>query len=107
MGKSLAGLRRDAVDIYYVHSPDGSATLTETLQAVNELHAEGKFRELGISNFPAWQLMQIIQISKERGWVPPTVFQGAYSAVQRHAELELLPLCRAHGIRCSCLFWCS
>eukprot|EP01047_Picozoa_sp_COSAG01_P069442 COSAG01_NODE_10276_length_2203_cov_7.852186_1_plen_309_part_00 len=98
MAKSLAALGRDKVDIYYIHSPDGSATLTETLQAVNELHSEGKFDRLGISNFPAWQLMMIIQLSKERGWLLPSVYQGAYSVIQRHAEVELLPLCRAHGI---------
>lgn len=36
----------------------------------------------------------------ERNWTPlPTVFQGAYNAVQRDAESDLLPLCRLHGMR--------
>ena len=96
--KSLKALGRESVDIYYLHSPDGAATLTETLQAINELYAEGKFKKFAISNFTAWQTMQIIQLSKEHNWIQPKIYQGGYSAIQRHAERELLPLCRAHGI---------
>ena len=44
--------------------------------------------------------MQIFHVMRERGWSPlPTVYQGAYSAVQRDAEKDLLPICRSEGMR--------
>ena len=64
------------------------------------MHAAGKFKEFGVSNFRPWQLMQIFHVMKERGWSPlPTVYQGAYSAVQRDAEKHRLPICRSEGMR--------
>jgi aflatoxin B1 aldehyde reductase len=98
MKLSLSALDRQSVDIYYLHSPDGEASLTETLRAVNELHSQGAFGTLAVSNFTAWQTMQIIQLSKENGWLLPKIYQGGYSAIQRGAEREIIPLCRAQGM---------
>ena len=67
---------------------------------MDEAFRAGKFREFGVSNFRAWQLHDIFAIMKENNWSPlPTVYQGAYNAVQRDAESDLLPLCRLHGMR--------
>ena len=100
LAASLKALGRSRLDIYYLHAPDHTASLMETLRAVHECHQEGLFEELGISNFRGWQLLQIIQIMKEKGWGPlPTVYQGAYNAVQRDAEKDILPLCRLNGMR--------
>ena len=100
LAASLKSLGRSRLDIYYLHAPDHTASLTETLRAVHECHQDGLFTELGISNFRGWQLLQIIQIMKEKGWGPlPTVYQGAYNAVQRDAEKDILPLCRLNGMR--------
>jgi aflatoxin B1 aldehyde reductase len=100
MEATLAALQTDKLDIYYLHSPDPSAPLTPTLQAINELHEAGKFDELGVSNFSSWQVMQIREIMTSNGWGPlPTVYEGAYSVVQRDAERELIPMCHALGMR--------
>ncbi len=100
LAASLKALGRPRLDIYYLHAPDHNASLLETLRAVHESHQEGLFTELGISNFRGWQLMQIFQIMKEKSWGPlPTVYQGAYNAVQRDAESDILPLCRLNGMR--------
>ena len=100
LAASLKALGRPQLDIYYLHAPDHTASLLETLRAVHECHQAGLFRELGISNFRGWQLHQIIQTMTERGWGPlPTVYQGAYNAVQRDAESDILPLRRLHGMR--------
>lgn len=40
-----------------------------------------------------------MQISKEKNWIAPSVYQGNYSAVARRAESELLPVLRKHGIQ--------
>lgn len=72
---SLKELGADSVDIFYLHAPDHSVPFAETLGAVNELHKEGKFVQLGISNFAAWELAEVWNICHERGWVKPTIYQ--------------------------------
>merc|ERR1712093_792828 len=48
---SLKELGADCVDIFYLHAADRSIPFAETLEAVNKLHKEGKFVQLGLSNF--------------------------------------------------------
>lgn len=64
--KSLSELGTDTVDIFYLHAPDHSVPFEETLQAVNELYNEGKFVQLGLSNFAAWELAEVWNICKWR-----------------------------------------
>jgi len=96
---SLKALGVKCLDILYVHSPDISVDYEETFGALNELHKEGKFKELGLSAFAAWDVMRVSWLCKEKGWVRPTVYQGVYHALNRHAEAELLPALRTLGIR--------
>jgi aflatoxin B1 aldehyde reductase len=49
--KSLKELKTESVDIFYLHAADRSLPFSETLEACNELHKEGKFVQLGLSNF--------------------------------------------------------
>ena len=51
---SLTALGRPRVNIFYLHQPDQRALLDDALRACDELHREGLFAELGLSNFPAW-----------------------------------------------------
>jgi aflatoxin B1 aldehyde reductase len=46
---------------------------------VNELHKEGKFVQLGLSNFTAFEVAEVFMTCKENGWVRPTVWQGKLS----------------------------
>lgn len=54
---------------------------TETLEEVNKLHKEGKFVELGLSNFTAFEVAEVVTICNERGWVRPTIYQAMYNAI--------------------------
>jgi aflatoxin B1 aldehyde reductase len=74
--KSLGELQSDTVDIFYLHAADRSVPFKETLEAVNELHKEGKFVNLGLSNFTSFEVAEVCLIAKENGWVRPTVWQG-------------------------------
>ncbi|ORY09223.1 aflatoxin B1 aldehyde reductase member 2 [Clohesyomyces aquaticus] len=96
--KSLSELGADCVDIFYLHAPDHSVPFEETLGAVNELHKEGKFVQLGLSNFAAWEVAEVYNICKERGWVKPTIYQAMYNAITRSIETELIPCCRQYKI---------
>ncbi|MCJ1462630.1 Aflatoxin B1 aldehyde reductase member 2 [Pseudocyphellaria aurata] len=95
---SLKELKTDCVDIFYLHAPDRSVPFEETLEAVNELHKEGKFIELGLSNFTAFEVAEIVITCRERGWVRPTVYQGMYNAITRSIEHELIPCCHRYGL---------
>ena len=50
---SLSELGADCVDIFYLHAPDRSVPFEETLEACNDLHKQGKFVQLGLSNYAA------------------------------------------------------
>ncbi|CBX94630.1 hypothetical protein LEMA_P116330.1 [Plenodomus lingam JN3] len=95
---SLNELGADCVDIFYLHAPDHSVPFEETLEAVNELHKAGKFVNLGLSNYAAWEVAEIYNICKERGWVKPTIYQAMYNAITRAIEPELIPACRKYGL---------
>ena len=77
---SLGALGVPSVGILYLHSPDQDAPLEGALAAVDELHRQGKIREFGLSNFSAWQTVQVYYKCKELGYVLPTVYQGVFSA---------------------------
>lgn len=79
--RSLKELNTDRVDIFYLHAPDRSVPFVETLEAVNELHKEGKFVNLGLSNYTAFEVAEIATIAASRGWVRPTIFQAMYNAI--------------------------
>ena len=70
---SRSSLGRDSVLVLYLHSPDLETDLDETLSAVNELHKQGFFQDFGISNFPAWQVMQVYMRCKALGYCLPAV----------------------------------
>eukprot|EP01062_Namystynia_karyoxenos_P006216 TRINITY_DN12170_c0_g1_i1.p1 TRINITY_DN12170_c0_g1~~TRINITY_DN12170_c0_g1_i1.p1 ORF type:complete len:358 (+),score=104.20 TRINITY_DN12170_c0_g1_i1:69-1076(+) len=97
--QSLAALQMPSVDLLYLHAPDVATPIEDTLAAVAELHAEGKFRRLGLSNYQSWEVAHIYHLCKSRGWVTPSVYQGMYNACTREVERELFPCLRALGMQ--------
>jgi aflatoxin B1 aldehyde reductase len=96
---SLAALRTDKLDILYLHWPDPNTDLEETLQTIDKIHQRGSFVEFGLSNFPAFQVVEIWHYCRSKGYVLPTVAQYPYNPLARTAEAELLPVCRRYGLR--------
>ncbi|KAI9680683.1 MAG: hypothetical protein M1817_004123 [Caeruleum heppii] len=96
--ESLKELQTDQVDIFYLHAADRSVPFTETLAVVDELHRQGKFVQLGLSNFTAFEVAEVVITCKERGWVRPTIYQAMYNAITRSIEAELIPACRRYGL---------
>lgn len=99
MEQTLTALRRDSVSIYYIHMPSTELMLEDTLAEIDQCHRAGQFEEFGLSNFPAWQVVEIAQYCQRRGYVMPTVYQGVYNALNRTAEYELVPVLRNYGLR--------
>ena len=84
--------------ILYLHCPDRATPFAETLEAVDRLHKAGKFVRLGLSNFTAAEVAEVVMTCKYKGWVRPTVYQAMYNAITRGIEAELVPACRRYGI---------
>lgn len=81
-----------------MHLPERRTSLEDTFAGINELYQQGAFRRLGLSNYTPEEVEEVVRLSKERGWVAPTVYQGIYSAVARRNEEALFPTLRKHGL---------
>ncbi len=96
---SLKRMQLDCVDLFYLHLPDLDTPIESTLEACAKLHERGRFRELGLSNYAAWQAADIVHVCRGEGWPVPTVYQGMYNAITRDVERELFPCLRELGLR--------
>ncbi|KAF2401386.1 aldehyde reductase [Trichodelitschia bisporula] len=95
---SLKTTKAKQFDIFYIHAPDVSIPPTTWLPVLDELHRDGVFRRLGLSNFKAHQVREVYDLAVEKNLVKPTVYQGNYSPVARLQETLLFPTLRELGI---------
>jgi aryl-alcohol dehydrogenase-like predicted oxidoreductase len=95
---SLKRMQTDYIDIYYLHAPDPRTSLEETFDTMSGLVRCGKVRYIGVSNFAAWQIADILALCDKRGYVAPVITQNVYNALTRGIEAELVPFLDAHGM---------
>ena len=96
--ESLARLKTDYIDIWYLHRDDLETPLEETVATLGELVRAGKVRYLGLSNFDGWRIAEFVNTCKRLGVQPPIVLQPVYNAMNRLAEVEMFPACRHYGM---------
>jgi aflatoxin B1 aldehyde reductase len=96
--RSVQRLGVAKLDVFYLHSPDPTYPIAQTLEVLDRLHKEGLFARLGLSNFSVGEIREVCDVAAEKGFVRPAVYQGKYNAVARRAESELVPLLRERGI---------
>jgi aryl-alcohol dehydrogenase-like predicted oxidoreductase len=92
---SLERLRTDYVDLYQAHRFDPDVPIEETVEALQQVVADGKARYLGFSEWTPEQIQAAIDIAG------PDVFvssQPQYSMLWQAPEAEVFPLCAANGI---------
>lgn len=97
--ESLRRLNRSSVDILYFHFPDQKTPIDEALDTVAELYEEGKIKEFGLSNYPAWQVVDIYNKCPKHNCPLPSIYQGMYNSLCRNVEPELFPAIREMGIK--------
>jgi aryl-alcohol dehydrogenase-like predicted oxidoreductase len=95
---SLKRLGCDHIDILYLHKEDAATPLEETVRAMADLVRSGAIRYFGVSNFKAWRLALICRLCDEIGIDRPIVSQIYYHALNRTAEVEMLPACSHFGV---------
>jgi len=96
---SFNDLGVNQVETYFLHSPEPKTPISETLEGIQQLFKEGKFKYFGLSNFKPQQVQEVYDIASSKGYVLPTVFQGNYNPMARLTEDELFPLLRKLNIR--------
>ncbi len=100
--ESLERLGTDYIDIYYLHLPDRSVEIYETLRAMNDLVAAGKVRWIGTSNYAAWQMAEMAEISENLEFQVPKVAQPMYNALARGVEQEYLECTQRYHVTNVC-----
>jgi diketogulonate reductase-like aldo/keto reductase len=92
--RSLKRLGVDCIDLYLLHWR-GRVPLAETLDAFEDLRAQGKIRDYGVSNFDLDDMREA-QVSPHGARVATD--QVLYNLAERGVEWDLLPWCRARGM---------
>jgi aryl-alcohol dehydrogenase-like predicted oxidoreductase len=95
---SLQRLGVDHIDLYQLHRPDRTTPIDETLAALDDLVTRGLVREIGASNFRAWEVAGAVARQRALGRPGFTAVQIYYSLVGRDVEHEILPQCRTDGV---------
>jgi len=84
---SLARLRREVIDLYYLHRVDPEVPLEDTWGAMSELVDSGKVRTLGMSE------VSVEELERARAIHPVTAVQSELSLWTRDRLDDVLPWC--------------
>lgn len=93
--ESLRRLQTDYIDIYMTHWQAVEPFFTpisETMEVLNELKAEGKIKAIGAANVTPEHIKEYVKYGEL------DIVQGKYSVLDRAVEEELVPLCKENKI---------
>lgn len=92
--RSLRRLNTEYIDLYLLHWR-GNITLSETLEAFQELKTKGSIRDFGVSNLDVSDMEEAFTLP---GGNEIATNQVLYNLMHRGIEWDLLPWCRTRGI---------
>lgn len=90
--ESLRRLKTDYIDLYQIHWPDATTSISETFEAVQRLMEQGKVRAAGVCNYNVEQVneaLETIQLASN---------QVPYSMINRGIEQNVLPQAQEKGL---------
>jgi aryl-alcohol dehydrogenase-like predicted oxidoreductase len=96
--ESLHRLQTDYLDLYFLHQPDYNVAIEETLEAMEQLVQQGKIRYPATSNHASWQVVEILNLQKLKGYTPAATTQPMYNLLARGIEQEFLPMARTFNV---------
>jgi myo-inositol catabolism protein IolS len=88
----LRRLRRDWLDLFYIHWPRTGLDLRPMMEALEALRGQRKIRLIGVSNFSVANLENALHGGRI------DACQVCYNLLWRYPEKEIIPWCRAHKI---------
>jgi aryl-alcohol dehydrogenase-like predicted oxidoreductase len=68
------------------------------MRTLNDLVRQGKVRYVGCSNFAAWEVVRAMETANDANLEPFISVQPEYNLLNRNAQRELIPCCRAYGL---------
>lgn len=86
--RSLKRLRVDAIDLYLLHWRERTPPLQETVDTFENLHAAGKIKRWGVSNFDVEDMEELFSLKNGRDCAANQVL---YNLENREIEFDLLP----------------
>jgi myo-inositol catabolism protein IolS len=89
---SLARLRTDAIDLYYLHWPRTGQDMRAWMEGLEAARSQGKIRAIGVSNFSVAQMEHISEVGRI------DVYQLGYNLLWRFGEADVVPYCAEHDI---------
>jgi len=92
LDRSLDRLGVDALDLYLIHWPNPAISIRQTLRALERAHEEELVRNVGVSNFSAYQLHFARRIAN----IPIAANQIEFHP--RYVRAELVEYCREHDV---------
>jgi aryl-alcohol dehydrogenase-like predicted oxidoreductase len=95
---SLRRLQTEYIDLYWLHNWDMHTPMEETMAALDDLVRAGKVRYIGVSDTPAWKVVEANMIARFRGWSAFIGLQIEYSLLERSVEQELVPMALEFGL---------
>jgi aryl-alcohol dehydrogenase-like predicted oxidoreductase len=95
---SLRRLQTDYIDLYWLHMWDANTPIEETMAALDDLVRAGKVRYLGVSDTPAWKIVEANLVARFRGWSAFVGLQIEYSLLERTVEQDLVPMASEVGL---------
>lgn len=95
---SLERLGRDSLELVYLHAPDRKTPLNETLGALHDLMRAGKIEHFGVSNFSAWELLEVLLACDALQMPRPRTSQVLYNLAIRQIEVEYLRFARKYAL---------
>ncbi len=95
---SLKRLKRDHIDLYFLHEWDGLTPVEEMMEALDTLVKQGKVRYIGCSNFSGWHIMKCLMAADRHNFQKFVCQQIHYTPEAREAEFELMPIAVDQGV---------
>ena len=101
LDRSLHNLKTDYVDLYQIHWPNNKKRYhappddiprAETVGALLAEREKGKIRHIGVCNFDAAEMAELLELVRFESLQPP------YNLYWRHVAQDDIPFCRAHDI---------
>ncbi len=96
--ESLRRLQTDHIDLYYLHQPDPSTPIDETLEALTDLVAEGKVRFTGCSHMSGPEIAEARETAMREQYAAFVASQSEWNLLHREIEADVVPECRRGGL---------
>ncbi len=96
--ESLSRLGTEYVDVYYLHVPDRSTPIEESLDAMATLIDSKKVRTWGVSNYASWEILEMMHLADARKMPRPAISQQMYNMLIRQLDIEYFRFAEKHSL---------